>query len=194
MERRMPTAEKDIRVSVDDYLKQEKKSNIKNEYMSGYIYAMAGASRIHNLIAGAIFSTIRSGSRSSGCRTYMSDMKLHAKIGNDDVFYYPDLMVSCDKSPPSEYYENNPIFIVEVLSESTEPKDRLEKLGVYTNLQSLREYMLVAQNKVAVDVYRKIGGSWILNTYAEEDDIILDSINISISMKEIYEDVLGMIR
>jgi Uma2 family endonuclease len=189
----MPTAHSDVRISSQAYIKLENKSDIKHEFVGGYIYAMVGASRAHNLIAHALSSTIRSHIAGSGCRVYISDMKLYAKTKEDEVFYYPDIMVSCDDNPPSDYFEDKPKLIVEVLSESTESKDRLEKLNVYTKIPSLLEYVLVSQNKACVDIYRNIDNSWLLNTYVSGETVLLDSIGLSIPIETIYTDVLGEI-
>lgn len=189
----MPTAHKDIRISPKDYLALENKSDLKHEFVSGYVYAMVGASRAHNLIAHALSSTIRTHISGSGCRVYISDMKLYAKTREDEVFYYPDILVSCDENPPSDYYEDKPKLIVEVLSESTESKDRLEKLNVYTKIPTLQEYAIVSQNKVCIDIYRKIENSWVLNTYVGGETVIFDSIALSLPIEKIYSDVLGKI-
>lgn len=189
----MPIANKDIRITVDEYLAFEAKSEVKHEFVGGYIYAMVGTSRAHNLIAHALSSTIRSHIAGSGCQVYISDMKLYTKTKEDDVFYYPDVMVSCDKKPTSDYYEENPTLIIEVLSKSTESKDRLEKLNVYTKIKTLQEYMLVSQHKVNVDVYRKVEDAWILKTYTGGDTVLFDSIDMSLNIETIYNNVLGEI-
>jgi len=189
----MSIANKDIRITTHAYLELEDKSEVKHEFVGGYIYAMVGASRAHNLIAHALSSTIRSHIAGSGCRVYISDMKLYAKTKEDEVFYYPDVMVSCDKNPISKYYEEKPKLIIEVLSESTESKDRLEKLNAYTKIATLQEYILVSQKKVNVDVYRKIKESWVLNTYTSGDTILLESISMNLKIKTIYSDALGEI-
>jgi Uma2 family endonuclease len=143
----MPTENQDIRITAEAYLALENNSDIKHEFVSGYLYAKVGSSRAHNLLALAFASSIRSHLAGSGCRVYISDMKVYAKTREDEVFYYPDVMVSCDEQPPSEYYEKNPRLIVEVSSDSTESKDRLEKLNIYPKIESLQEYVLVSQKK-----------------------------------------------
>jgi Uma2 family endonuclease len=189
----MPTAQKDVRISAKQYLELENSSDVKHEFVSGYIYAMVGASRAHNLIAHALSSTIRAHIAGSGCRVYISDMKLYAKTREDEVFYYPDIMVSCDDNPPSEYYEDKPKLLVEVLSDSTESKDRLEKLNVYTKIPTLQEYVIVSQDKVSVDVYRQIEGSWMVNSYAGGETVLFNSIGLSLPIETIYSDVLGQV-
>jgi Uma2 family endonuclease len=82
--------------------------------------AMVDASRKHNLIALSLATRIKSHIKGKPCRTYISDMKLRIQTQGNDQFYYPDLMVSCDEDPPSEYYEDKPLLIIEVLSPTTE--------------------------------------------------------------------------
>ena len=189
----MPTVNQDVRITADAYLALENKSDVKHEFVSGYVYAMVGSSRAHNLIALALASIIRTHLAGSGSRVYISDMKVYAKTREDEVFYYPDVMVSCDDQPPSEYFEDKPKLIVEILSDSTESKDRLEKLNIYTKIESLQEYILVSQKKAQVDVYQKIEDAWMLSSYLDDETISLSSIGLSLPVKAIYADVLGQI-
>ena len=180
-------------LTIDEYLLKEAKSEVKHEYVNGLIYAMVGASRKHNLLAGAVYTALRSHLKGSGCRVYVSDMKLHIKSTDSERFYYPDVMVSCDSSPPSEYYENNPVLLVEVLSVNTESKDRLEKLAAYMAIPSLKEYLLISQDNALVDVYRRVGNNWIFNSYEDGETILPDSVNLELPVRDIYEDIIGQI-
>lgn len=180
-------------LSPNDFLIFEQKGEIKHEYVNGYIYAMVGASRKHNLIATTLLSAFRQHLRGNGCSVYMSDMKVQIKTMESLRFYYPDVMVSCDPNPESEYYENNPVLIVEVLSDGTEAKDRLEKLTAYLELASLQIYLLINQHKVAVDLYLRNNKHWTLTHYEVGETIKLDAINFSLPVRDIYEDVMGKI-
>jgi len=123
----------------------------------------------------------------------MSDMKVQIQTAESHRFYYPDVMVSCDANPVSEYYETNPILIIEVLSTSTEAKDHLEKLTSYMEISSLQEYMLVSQDKIAIDIYHRKDQSWILTSYEANETINLTSVNYQLPITHIYEDVIGQI-
>ena len=102
-------------VSVADYLDDEKLSTIKHEYIAGDVYAMAGGSRNHNALVFNLGSLI--GARlKPPCQGYSSDMKIHVRRGNEDIFYYPDLSVSCREEDGHEYYNEHPVLIIEVLS------------------------------------------------------------------------------
>ena len=140
-------------ITADEYLRGEQSSDIRHEYDNGYMVAMVGASRAHNLITLSLASAIRSQLKGGSCRTYASDMKVRIQSKENDLFYYPDVLVSCDQAPTSEYYEEKPKLIIEVLSPSTETRDRLEKLAAYMRIPSLKEYFTVAQDKVEVCRY-----------------------------------------
>ena len=190
----MALAPIDIKVSPDDYLRHELTSEIKHEYDNGYVVAMVGASRRHNLIALGLATRIRSHLKGRPCRTYISDMKLRIRTQGNDLFYYPDLMVSCDSNPPSEYYEEQPVLIIEVLSPSTETRDKLEKLSAYTRIPSVKEYLTVSQERFEVQRYSLSDGSAQLTEYGEDDSLLLESIGLTLSVREVYEDVLDELR
>lgn len=82
------------KLSPEEYLKTEKTRDIKHEYIKGEIYEMAGASDSHVTIAGNLFSLLKSFLRGKNCRVYIADMKV--QIERTNVFYYPDVIVTCD--------------------------------------------------------------------------------------------------
>lgn len=176
------------RPSVAEYLDGEPLSDIRHEYVDGEIYAMAGAGEAHNLIAGNVFSKLRNLVRGGPCRVFISDMKLHVATWN--AFYYPDVMVICDPGDAQSLYKQNPSLVVEVLSPSTESIDRREKMLAYRTLPSLREYLLIAQDRRHVELYRRAADdSWMLTTLAEAGTVPLDCVQASLTLDEVYEDV-----
>lgn len=135
---------------------------------------------------------LRSHLRGSSCSTFMSDMKVRIELTNQQksIYYYPDVIVSCDSRDQDRFFLNYPCLIIEVLSPSTEVTDKREKLFNYRNLSSLQEYVLIYQDEVKVKVYRKNSqGNWFVQTYGKNDELNLDSVNLTVTMKEIYEDV-----
>lgn len=106
-----------LSLSVDEYLAGERLGDVRHEYCDGQLRAMAGASDIHNLIAGNIFAALHARLRGSSCRVFMSDMKVRLRILERDLFYYPDVLVAGDPSDNHPYYREKPKLIVEVLSE-----------------------------------------------------------------------------
>jgi Uma2 family endonuclease len=111
-----------LKISIDDYLEGELVSDIKYEYVNGEVFAMAGAKRAHNLIAGNIFATLHVHLRGMPCQVFNSNMKVGILNSTEDIFYYPDVHVSCEKHC-DDHYNTEPKLIVEVLSDSTERKD-----------------------------------------------------------------------
>jgi len=187
----MALAPRKVTVTPEEYLEGENHSDFKHEYDNGYMVAMVGASRAHNLIALTVAAEIKQHLKGKPCRSYISDMKVRIQRKDNDLFYYPDVMVSCDEQPPSEYYEDKPILIVEVLSPSTETRDKLEKLAAYSSIPSLVEYFTIAQDIVEVGRYTMNESQTILTQYQDGDMVEFSSIELTIPINEIYADVAG---
>ncbi len=182
--------------TVEEYLELEQSSDIRHEYFSGEVFAMAGGSKEHNIITLNIASSLRSHLRGSSCNVFMSDMKVKINLANENktIFYYPDVIVSCDSQDQDRYALNYPCLIIEVLSPSTETIDRREKLINYRTLPSLREYILISQDEVKGEIYRQDQqGNWTIQTLINiEDNLYLDSIELILKMADIYEDVINI--
>ncbi|MEO0967377.1 MAG: Uma2 family endonuclease [Cyanobacteria bacterium J06639_18] len=180
-------------LTVEEYLKAEESSEIRYEYLGGQIFAMSGGSKEHNLITLNIAIRLRSHVRGSSCSVFMSDMKVKLELANKSksIFYYPDVVVSCNPEDQDRFFLNYPCLIIEVLSPSTETTDRREKLVNYQSLKTLQEYVLVSQDEIKVEVYRKDPqGNWSLITLGQDDELRLDSIGATLTMAEVYEDVI----
>ncbi|MEA5468287.1 Uma2 family endonuclease [Spirulina sp. 06S082] len=179
-------------ISVPDYLEGEKTSPIRHEYLGGQIFAMSGGSKEHNRIALNIASFLKFRLRGSGCQTFISDMKVNIPIARNtaDLFYYPDVMVACDPQDTERYFTTRPCLIVEVLSPSTESLDRREKWLNYQSLPSLQEYVLVSQTEMKVEVYRRnAAGNWSLEILEAQDSLELNSVGLTLTMAEIYDEI-----
>lgn len=174
-----------------EYLEQERKSEIRSEYIAGHIFAMSGASDRHNLIAGNLFGRLWTQMRGRGCRVYMSDMRV--KVNPSGMYTYPDIAALCDEPRLEDAHFDtilNPQVIVAVLSESTEAYDRGEKFAHYRRLDTLREYVLVAQDKVRVEHYVREGEQWILSEISDTASTLhLASIDCHVGLAAIYEKV-----
>lgn len=177
------------KISVEDYLASEKLSSIKHEYFNGEVYAMAGSSDNHNFIAGEIYSALLIHLRDSPCQPFIGDIKVRAR---QDVYYYPDVLVSCEQNPENPHFRNNPILIIEVVSKSTERIDRREKVFAYQQIPSLQEYVVVDQYRMEVQVHRRQeNGGWITYFFNERDDIVeFTSVDLTIPLPEIYRRVV----
>lgn len=172
-------------LSVDEYLSGELKSDIRHELVCGQVFAMVGASNYHNLLAGSLYSSLRH-HLNRPCRVYMSDMKV--RVGDD--FYYPDVVVSCKLTEGATYYLTEPVVIIEVLSPTTERQDRLEKRLAYQSLYSLQEYVLISQDRLQIEVYRRLSDGWEIETFLEGDVVRISSLNYQYNIDQIYEDIL----
>ena len=172
-------------LGIDEYLAAEETSEVRHELVDGYLFAMVGISQRHNSIAGSVYSLLRAHLRDTPCRVFMSDLKV--RIGND--FYYPDLVVSCQVTDPASVVAADPKLIVEVSSPCTESRDRFEKRLTYQRLESLLEYVLIAQERPQVEVFRRRSDGWEVETYATGETAWFESLDLSVALRIIYEDV-----
>lgn len=171
-------------ISEQEYLAGEQISEIKYEYIDGYVYAMSGASNNHNLIAGNVFSALANHLKKKPCRPYISDMKV--KIGSR--YFYPDVLVDCSNLTGDSYYTEQPIILVEVLSKSTRRMDETTKRMTYMQIPSLQEYILIEQDFVDVEIIRRETG-WLSEHYFLGDELTLSSIGLTLTVEDIYERV-----
>lgn len=180
-------------VTVAEYFDLLQKSDIKLEYHAGEVVAMAGAQPAHNRICVTLSATLENCLRAGECVVLSSDQLI--KIEGCQKYVFPDLVIVC-KSPVYEKAPNgldaleNPEIIVEVLSDSTESYDRLEKFDCYKTIPSFREYVLVSSKKKKVEVIKKLSeAEWLSHTYSENDtDIQIGECLIALS--EIYNKVV----
>jgi Uma2 family endonuclease len=185
----MTAVEKPHLLTVEEYLEGEKQSEVRHEYIGGLVYAMAGSSDEHNAISLNLASALLAHLRGKLCRVFMVDSKVRLLAEADDIFYYPDLMVACDPRDKDRFFKRYPRVLVEVLSESTERIDRREKFLSYTQIETLEEYVLVAQDKMEVTLFRR-ASQWqpeLLKMAAQS--LPLPSIDFSIPLASIYEGV-----
>lgn len=181
----MSTPKRSALTTVEEYLEGEKSSDVKHEYVAGRVYAMVGASKAHNLITGNLHALLHAHLRGTGCRVYFSDMKVRTQ----DAFYYPDLAVSCEQRDTEVYYETSPRLIIEVLSPSTHRYDAQEKRVAYQTVESLQEYVLVAQEQAQIQIYRRPPAGWDLEFCAAEDHLRLESVDLYVPLAAVYENV-----
>lgn len=148
----------ELLISVDDYLSGELISEVRHEYVGGEVYAMAGASHVHNIIALNLAAALHQHLEGSPCAPYVSDMKVKVKSAREELFYYPDVMVACDPSDNARLWREKPILIVEVSSPETSRIDAREKNWAYQTIPSLEVYVMISQSECAVTLYRRATG------------------------------------
>ncbi len=175
----------------EEYLVSERKATLKSEYLNGEILAMSGASLAHTRITADIVTELNIQLRGRECEVISNDMRV--KIGPKGAYLYPDVVVFCGEP---QFEDNifdtllNPILIVEVLSPTTEAFDRGEKFAHYQALTSLREYILVSQDRIRVEQYRLIKTQWVQAEFQAHEDVLpLDSIGCELPLQDIYRRV-----
>lgn len=181
----MQTAEK-LHYSEAEYLAFEDAAPFRHEFVGGEVYAMSGGSQRHNKIAGNAYISVTLGLRGRPCQTFINDVKLRiASLGD---YYYPDLMVACGHQAANEsQVVEDPVLVMEVLSPTTEAIDRREKLHAYRRVPSLQEYVLVAQDRQQVEVYRRQGDiGWLYVTFEPGDTVEFTSVGLSFPIAELY--------
>lgn len=178
----------------EDYIALERKAIpdseiIRHEYLNGELIAMSGASRAHNLITINLSTALHVRLRGSGCETYANDMRV--SVPRTTSYFYPDVVVICEEPHfEDDVFDTllNPIILVEVLSPSTEAYDRGEKFAHYRQLTSLQEYILVSQDQIRVEHYRRQEKQWIFTDFQKSEELLpLVSIQCELPLQEIYE-------
>jgi Uma2 family endonuclease len=181
----------ELPISVEEYLAGEEKTEVRHEYVDGFVRAMAGESRLHNEIAGNLYSEIRQAMRGGKCRTYIENVKVYPLSGALNLFYYPDVMVTCDDRDQDQRYCRHPKVLIEVASPSTEEKDRGEKLLAYLQNDTLEEYVIVAQDRPEAAVHRRATGWGREELHGLDAVLELRSINVKLTLRQVYQDVLA---
>ena len=175
-----------------EYLAREETAVYKSEFYRGQIFAMSGGTLEHNTVGGNVFTALRIRLRGSPCLPFNSDQRI--RIPGNGLVTYPDVSIVCggpQRDPQSPTAVNNPSVIFEVLSDSTESYDRGKKFDLYRQLESLREYILVAQDEAHVERFvRQADDSWLLTVFKGLDAVLeLTTLGCSLPLAEVYEDV-----
>lgn len=178
-------------LSPDEYLERERAAETKSEYVHGQIFAMAGASEVHNLLAGNLFAELRLQMRGRDCRVYINDMRV--QVQETGLYTYPDVVAVCGERRFADTHTDtllNPALLVEILSPSTEGYDRGAKFAHYRRLATLQEYVLVEQQIQRVEHYQRQGEQWLLTEFSAADDIVrFESIGCAVRVADIYENI-----
>ncbi len=177
----------------EDYLQIERKAEYKSEYVDGVMYAMAGGSPEHSLIAGNLLTELNIQMRDRPCLVFNSDMKV--RVPSSRKFHYPDATVVCDKPQYADDEKDaliNPLVLIEVISETTAADDRGKKFQYYQEIDSFQEYLLVDPDEPVVERFVKQSDSDWIYTKIEglEQSIELVTINCRLKLKDIYAKVL----
>jgi len=179
------------RYTEEEYLSLERNAESKSEFYRGEITAMAGATRNHNIISVNFIAYLKTQLKGKSCRPYSNDMRLHTP---GTAFYtYPDIVVVCGKE---EYLDNefdtllNPVFLVEVLSNSTADYDIGRKFMRYRAIPSLKEYWTISsyEQRIVKNLKNDSDNSWVLTeTTNLQDEVKISSLDLMVSLNEIYD-------
>jgi Uma2 family endonuclease len=178
-------------ISIADYLAGEEISDVKHEYLGGTVHAMAGATNQHNTISLNCLAFLVLRLRGKRCQPFNSDTKVRIEFPDHTRFYYPDAMVVCEQNPGTDHFQNQPVVIIEVLSDSTRRADLVEKRDAYFTLPSLKVLIFVEPEISSVTLHRaKAEGGFAVEYHSGMDAIIpLPEIEAALPLAEIYERV-----
>jgi Uma2 family endonuclease len=190
----MSTAEK-RRLTPAEYLALEVASQGRHEFYAGEMFAMSGGSYWHNLVKDNLAHAVRNRLAGRGCTVLTSDQRV--KVDATGLYTYPDVVVFCGKPVFEDgihYSAVNPLVLAEVLSDSTEKYDRGVKFGHYRQLPSVQEFLVLAQDRVSVERYRRQTagdpGSWLLTAVSDSaGSVDFESLGIAVPVAEIYASV-----
>ena len=176
----------------EEYLQLERKAVYKSEYYTGEIFAMSGASRAHNIVVINVAAALNTQLENRACEVYASDMRV--RTPDTATYTYPDVIVVCGQ-PQFEDAEVdtllNPTLIIEVLSPSTETHDRTKKFADYRKIESLKEYILIAQRECRVTQYiKQPDGMWLFQEASSLGEMLhLTSVNCDLALERAYRKV-----
>ena len=187
----MASAAAHTHLTPEEYLAFERKATTKHEYLNGQIVAMSGASFAHNFLtmntANQLYNQLIGGE----CQVATSDMRV--KVTQIDSYFYPDVVVVCGESrAEDDTFDTllNPTVVVEVLSPSTKTYDRGEKFEHYQQIASLKEYVLISQDKIRVEHYHRQETGWMQTEFRGLEDVLsLLSIGCELRLQDVYRRV-----
>ena len=167
----------------------EEQSEVRHEFYEGEVFAMAGGTIRHNSIMLNAAFALRQGLRGKGCKVVADSVQLAVQEGQ--YYNYPDVAVTCSPTDlQAERTIREPVLLIEVLSKSTEGRDRTWKFNQYKQLPSLRHYLLVSQATCSVEWYRREANDvWSFTPLLQfTDEINLPELGITITLNDMYED------
>lgn len=147
-------------ITEEEYLETELRSEFKREYLGGVVYAMAGASEAHNIIAANLMGMLHARLRGRACQSFGSDMKVRLLPLDSTYYYYPDAMIACDSADSGHGWRERPSALFEIITEETRRIDEREKRLAYLQLATLEAYVRIEQDRAEVVVERRSPEGW----------------------------------
>ncbi len=177
------------KVTEEQYLAMDRAAEFRSEFLDGEVVAMSGGSVRHSRLKVNLVGEVRAALRGTACQAFNSDLRVRV---SSRMYTYPDLTVVCGMPMTADKREDillNPMVIFEVLSPSTEFYDRGVKFRRYREIESLTDYILVAQDQIGIEQYTRADDhTWTLRDYQRADDVFhIPSIGVSVPLAAIYE-------
>ena len=175
-------------LTLQEYLEYDERSDEFNEFVNGVIYAMTGATPLHNRIAGNIFVALRNQARLP-CEVFTHAQKLLVKNDLTENVFLPDVFMTCTESDRTDIFREQPCFIAEVLSPSTERDDRSGKLANYKTIDALETYIVVSQDRRQIEVFER-ARSWLPRMIEPDEVIAVCGNRARLTAGQIYEEIM----
>ncbi len=176
-------------ISPEEYLEIDRASpDVKYEYIDGHMYAMSGGTIDHAQIAMNLIRALDDHFQRGACRVFSSDVRVQVA---EKKYFYPDVTVSCN---PEDWQQGNidiirfPRLVIEVLSPSTEARDRRKKSLSYQACPTIQEYALINTQYQMVEVFQRHGDGnmWLYQQYGPGQEAELASIKLTIPSSNVY--------
>lgn len=177
-------------LTIDEYMEFEEQSSFRHEYVNGVVHAMSGPSLTHVRITGRLFMALATHLRGGPCEAFASEARLQIRSETDEIVYYPDVVVACNREECGPNYVCNPKLVVEILSPSTKHIDRREKVMTYRRVNSIEEYVLLEQDEHRVIVHRR-AENWRPHLYTGPQAVAeFRCVGLRVPLAQIYESTL----
>jgi Uma2 family endonuclease len=173
--------------TVEEYIKHEWTAPVRNEFINGQLFEMPGEKDINNNIALKTAFFLMQFLTEQGYQIYAHDIKV--KVFGENKYYYPDVFVTKEaRTESNTYIKSEPVLIVEVVSETTQVNDYVDKYIDYTKIPSLQYYLIIEPETTLITCYKRgENGEWITSKYTQPDELIkLDILNVSFQLKQVY--------
>ena len=176
----------DVRMTPEEYLEAEKRSETRHEFVDGVMHAMAGDKKRNNRIVKRLVRLLDQPAEARGCDVFFTVVKMRVP---NNRYRYPDVVVTCEDDA-DEYMIQAPCAVFEVLSESTEDVDVGEKLEEYLKIPSVQRYVLLRQDRALVMVYARDGAEWRFSLLEETGSFDVPCVGVTVSLEQIYSGIL----
>jgi len=177
-------------MTLEEYFELEERSEILHEFFNGSVHAMSGPSVAHERVRHRLDMAFSNHLKGRPCEVFASKARLLIQVDWRNISYHPDIMIDCQPESWNGPGLRNPTLVVEVLSPSTENIDKREKAEIYRLVDSIEEYVLVAQDKYELTIHRRTDGWWPQVYRGPDPTVEFRSIALTLPMRSIYDDVL----